>query len=220
MIEAVIFDLDDLMIDSEIFHFEALKVLMKKYGKTTPEEWFEPLIGLDNYESAEFVIKTAQLPITVETYLKETLQNLLDLLPQFVKPNPGLLELIEALEQAGYRLGVASNSFKVYVKLALETLGVHNSFQCVVTADDVKQGKPAPDIYLRAAECLDVAPENCLALEDSPVGMISALAAGMSCVVIPNAYLKEANFSEATHVFPSLEAVHKALPAILNDRKA
>ena len=215
-IEAVIFDLDDLMIDSERFHFDALKRLMKKYGKSTPEEWFAPMIGLDNYECAEFVIKNAQLPITVDAYVDQTLENLIELLPQMIKPNPGLFELIDLLTGSGIKLGVASNSFRKYVTLALESLGVIDSFACVITAEDVEQGKPAPDIYLLAAQCLGTEPECCLALEDSPAGMIAALSAGMSCAVIPNQHIKGANFSDATYVFSSLVELTLALPEILS----
>lgn len=215
-IEAVIFDLDDLMIDSERFHFDALKRLMKKYGKSAPEDWFAPMIGLDNYECAEFVIRNAHLPLSVDAYLNQTLENLIELLPQMVKPNPGLLELIDVLTGSGVKLGVASNSFKKYVTLALESLGVIDSFACVITAEDVEQGKPAPDIYLLAAQCLEADPENCLALEDSPVGMIAALSAGMFCAVIPNQHIQGANFSDATYVFSSLVELTQALPEILS----
>ena len=215
-IEAVIFDLDDLMIDSERFHFDGLKRLMKKYGKNAPEDWFASMIGLDNYECAEFVIRNAHLPLSVDVYLNQTLENLIELLPQMVKPNPGLLELIDMLTGSGIKLGVASNSFKKYVTLALESLGVIDSFACVITAEDVEQGKPAPDIYLLAAQCLEADPENCLALEDSPVGMIAALSAGMFCAVIPNQHIQGANFSDATYVFSSLVELTQALPEILS----
>ena len=120
---------------------------------------------------------------------------------------------------ADLKLGVASNSFKVYVEIALRALGIFDIYKCILSADDVEQAKPAPDIYLLAAHCLGVAPENCLVLEDSPHGMIAALDAGMSCAVIPNLHLKDVNFADATYVFSSLLDLTQSLPTILNNGK-
>ena len=91
MIEAVIFDLDGLMIESEQFHFDIMKRLLAKYGKNPSESWFEPMIGMDNLECAEFVIRETHLPLTPEAYIQEKYDIMLDLLPEIAKPNPGLL---------------------------------------------------------------------------------------------------------------------------------
>lgn len=219
MIEAVIFDLDGLMIESERFHFDIMERLLAKYGKSPSEAWFEPMIGMDNIEGAEFVIRETQLPLTPEAYIQEKYDIMLHLLPEVAKPNPGLLELLQSLMDADLKLGVASNSFKVYVEIALKALGILDIYKCVLSADDVEQAKPAPDIYLLAARRLGVAPENCLVLEDSPHGMIAALDAGMSCAVIPNPHLKDVNFDDATYVFSSLFDLTKFLPTILNNGK-
>jgi len=218
-IDAVIFDLDGLMIESERFHFDIMERLLAKYGKSAPEAWFEPMIGMDNVECAEFVIRETELPLTTEAYLQEKYDVILDLLPEVAKPNPGLLELIDNLLAAGIKLGVASNSFEVYVKIALDSLGIYSLFKCVLSADDVDRAKPAPDIYLLASQCLGVEPEHCLVLEDSRHGMQAALAAGMHCAMIPNPYFKDTNFDEATFVFPSLVELKRALPEILNGRQ-
>jgi HAD superfamily hydrolase (TIGR01509 family) len=216
-IEAVIFDMDGLMIESERFHYDIMRLLLAKYGKKPSETWFEPMIGMDNIEGAEFVIRETGLPLTPEAYIREKYDIMLNLLPEVSKPNPGLLELLQDLMDAGLKLGVASNSFAVYVRIALEALGIIDDFCCVLSADDVEKAKPAPDIYFLAAKCLGVAPENCLVLEDSPHGMVAALEAGMSCAVIPNPHLKDANFDDATFVFSSLVALRQELPEILNN---
>lgn len=217
MIKAVIFDVDGLMIDSERFHFDVLGLLLAKYGKEPSEAWFEPMIGMDNIEGAEFVIQEAHLPLTPEAYIQEKYDIMLKLLPEVSKPNPGLLDLLQDLISAGLKLGVASNSFAVYVKIALEALGVIDDFHCILSADDVEKAKPAPDMYLLAANCLDVAPEDCLVLEDSPHGMMAALAAGMACAVVPNPHLKNTNFDDATYIFSSLFEVKQSLPKIFNN---
>jgi len=217
MIKAVIFDVDGLMIESERFHFDVMGLLLGKYGKKPSEAWFEPMIGMDNIEGAEFVIREARLPLTPEAYIQEKYDIMLNLLPEVSKPNPGLMELLQDLMTAELKLGVASNSFAVYVRIALEALGIIDDFHCILSADDVEKAKPAPDMYLLAAQCLGVAPEHCLVLEDSPHGMLAALAAGMACAVVPNPHLKGANFEEATYIYPSLFEVKQSLPKILNN---
>ena len=123
-------------------------------------------------------------------------------------PVDGLEELLELLRAKGLKLGMASNSPSDYVDAALGAIKVRHFFECVVSVDDVSKGKPAPDPYLAAAECLSVDSEDCLAIEDSPSGMRSALAAGMRCVVIPNADLEASDFAGASARYDSL--VHLA----------
>lgn len=216
-IEAVIFDLDGLMIESEQFNFDVIRRLLEKYGKQVDEAWFEPTIGMDNLETAEFLINATGLHLTPEAFIQEKHNLMIGVLPEVTKPNPGLMDVLGDLVDAQLKLGVASNSFKVYVRTALETLGVYGSFGCVLSADDVEHTKPAPDIYLLAAERLGVPAEKCLALEDSPLGMQAALAAGMACVAIPNPHLKGEDFGDATFVFPSLVEFRRSMPRILNN---
>ncbi|MFU8826363.1 MAG: HAD family hydrolase [Brevefilum sp.] len=216
-IEAVIFDLDGLMIESEQFNFDVITRVLEKHGKQVNQAWFEPTIGMDNLETAEFLINETGLHLTPEEFIEEKHDLMLRVLPEVTKPNPGLMDVLQDLIDAELKMGVASNSFRVYVRTALETLGVYESFGCVVSADDVEHTKPAPDIYLLAAERLGVQPEKCLALEDSPLGMQAALKAGMACVAIPNPHLKGEDFGGATFVFSSLVAFRQNMPRILNN---
>jgi HAD superfamily hydrolase (TIGR01509 family) len=216
MIEAVIFDMDGLMIDSERFHFDCIVALAARYGKRVEEEWFEYTIGMDNIECAEFVMNQTGLHLTTEAYLDELYDIINELLPDNCVPNPGLFDLIDQLVAMDIRLGVASNSHKTYVESALSILGIKDRFACVFTANDVQNAKPAPEIYLAASDYLQVKPEKCLALEDSPLGMTAALQAGMSCAVVPNPHVDAAGFSDATYIFPSLIELTQALPRLLN----
>lgn len=219
-IEGVIFDLDGLMIESERFHFDAMAVLLSRYGKQHDEAWFEPMVGMDNIACAKFVIAQTNIPLTPDEYIKENYDVILEFLPEFCQPNPGLLGLIDDLLASELRLGVASNSYQPYVNAALSSLGILEHFDCIVTAGDVQKGKPAPDMYLAAAHCLGLAPNQCVALEDSPVGMTAALRAGIPCVVIPSPHVNESLFNEATFTFSSLEALRQALPQVLSNGQA
>jgi putative hydrolase of the HAD superfamily len=106
-------------------------------------------------------------------------------------PRPGLIELLEAARQRGLALAVASSSGSGWVEGWLARHDLRAYFGCVRTRDHVRQVKPAPDLFLSAAECLDMAPAECVVFEDSPNGMRAAAAAGMRCVAVPIALLAD-----------------------------
>jgi putative hydrolase of the HAD superfamily len=186
-IQAVIFDLDGLMIDSEPLSMKAWGTLLAEYGVELGLEDFKSTIGLDSYASARLLKERLELTENVEHLVDRSEEDLLEL-----------------LRGKGLKLGMASNSPSDYVDAALGAIKMRHFFECVIPVDHVSKGKPAPDPYLAAAECLAVEPGNCLAIEDSPSGMRSALAAGMRCVVIPNADLEASDFAGANARYESL----------------
>jgi len=216
MIQAAIFDLDGLMIESERIHFDAMETLLARYSKKPVQEWFKDMIGMDNMECAEFVIAQTSLPISSVQFNELVYEIINERSPGIFTPKHGLLSLINDLVARDIKLGVASNSRSDYVTTALATMKVIDKFECILTSDDVKNAKPAPDMYLAAAQCLGVPPQNCMGVEDSPHGMKAALNAGMSCVVVPNSSLKEADFPGATYIYSSLEEFRQSLSQVLN----
>jgi HAD superfamily hydrolase (TIGR01509 family) len=135
--------------------------------------------------------------------------------PERLAPLPGLFRLLDELEARGIPRAVATSGHRHYAQLALRTLGVADRFQALATGDEVARGKPAPDIFLLAAERLGVQPTGCLVLEDSHLGVAAAKAAGMRAVAVPNPRIPAAQFSEADYVFDSLVAVHEKLDELL-----
>jgi HAD superfamily hydrolase (TIGR01509 family) len=207
-IQAVIFDLDGLMIDSEPLSMKAWGILLAKYDVELGLEDFKSTIGLDSLASARLLKERLELTENVELLVERSEMMRLEIIEKEAVPVDGLEELLEQLRGKGLKLGMASNSPSDYVDAALAAIKVRHFFECVVSVDHVSKGKPAPDPYLAAAECLSVEPENCLAIEDSPSGMESALAAGMRCVVIPNADLEASDYTRANARYESL--VHLA----------
>lgn len=210
-IKAVIFDFDGLMIKSESIAYQVWCEVLGQYGKNFTEEIYHNLIGREPFETIDYLIEVLDLPLTpqelFETYWsKRTERVCLD-----VSPAPGLVDLMQFLTDRGLILAVASNSPSKYVLEVLEALGLSKSFGCVRCREDVAQGKPAADVYLAAAACLEVDPEHCLALEDSPIGLQAALNAGMRCFVVPNEDLKGDDFSGAEGRYNSLSEVLSAL---------
>jgi HAD superfamily hydrolase (TIGR01509 family) len=214
-IQAVVFDLDGLMIESEQYHFDALKELLARYDKQASPEWFHSMIGMDNEESAQFVLAQTGIPLTPDAFNDMRYEIITSLLPRIYKPKAGLLDLLQAVGERGLGLSIASNSRRDYVTKALMMLGILNDFECVITSGDVAHAKPAPDVYLAAASCLGNSPEQCLAVEDSPHGMQAALGAGMPCVAVPNPDLQDLDFKGATFIFSFLVEFLRSLDQVL-----
>jgi len=120
-------------------------------------------------------------------------------------PMPGVLALLDALDGENIPCAVASNSERVWVDRVLDITGLTSRFQAIATADEVAHPKPAPDVYLLAAERLGVVPTHCVAFEDSPRGLAAAHAAGMFTVAVPTALTRHFDFEQAHHLVESLE---------------
>ena len=203
-IGAVIFDLDGLMVYSEELGLESWRQFLAEYGFWMEEEEYHHFIGIDSRVSTDYVIQKTGLPIGPEEILRRRRELMLTLINEKLPVAEGLFPLVRKLSDFHYPMAVASNNFRTYVEHVLTRIKLRNLFTCVVTVDDVLNSKPSPDIYLAASKCLKIPCDVCLVLEDSPTGMRAALDAGMTCVVIPNRYLQEFDFSGAHARFNSL----------------
>ncbi len=213
--QAVIFDLDGLMINSENWSLKAYRQILAPYGKFLEDQDYHSLIGMDSEASAMHITRLTGVPLHWQTLARVHWQRLIELIDAELTPRRGVIELVNELVDRQYPLGVASNSPIDYVEHALTAIGVRAAFRCVVGYDQVARSKPAPDVYLAVAACLGVVPVRCLALEDSPTGMRAALAAGMRCAVVPNEHLRSADFTGAYRCYDSLDDLRTDLPSML-----
>ena len=132
-----------------------------------------------------------------------------------LRPYPGVADLVHQLDSRGTLLALVTSSLKAEAELALVTFGLAHLFRVVVTAEDVANGKPAPDGYLLAARRLNVEPAGCIVIEDSPTGVRAAKAAAMSCVAVTNTHSPQ-QLHEATLIVTKLEP--GCLDAMLNNK--
>jgi HAD superfamily hydrolase (TIGR01509 family) len=183
---AVIFDNDGLLLDTEEAWTRAEEALFTRHGSTFTIEHKRELIGTSPTTSAAKLEVMLDMPGQGASLMEELHDQVMEEALAGVPARPGALELVEAVRAAGLPLGVASNSARAFVERVLSVAGLLDGhFDVVVTADDVKNPKPAPDLYLAACAALGAEPGRSAALEDSAVGAAAAVAAGMYVVAVP-----------------------------------
>lgn len=184
---AVVFDNDGLLLDTEEAWTRAERTLFARCGREFTEADKRTLIGSSRSLAAVKLEALLQRPGEGEALMDELLELVMDEALHGVAARPGALALIERLLDAGVLLAVASNSEPEFVERTLSGAGLlpDGPFVTVVTAADIEHPKPAPDIYLEACRRLAVAPHEAVALEDSPIGVAAAAAAGMFVIGVP-----------------------------------
>ena len=181
---AVIFDLDGVIWDGEPLYHEAFNVVLAPYGHTVTESDYSQIIGLSVEAAWDWVLKHFSLTESPAVFYRSYDDAVLELMKQPREPLPGVSDLLRQLKARGIPLGLASASLRQWVDTTLGGLGLNGAFATTVTASEVEQSKPAPDLYVTAAERLGVPPGECLAFEDTPSGIASAKAAGMFAVQV------------------------------------
>jgi HAD superfamily hydrolase (TIGR01509 family) len=182
----VLLDLDGTLCDTETDWIAAEGDIAREHSAEWTEADALHIVGFDLYDSAAYVRDRMRLPLTVD----QTVELMLDRVIARVRARgvdwrPGAVELVAACNDQGVPIALVTSSHKPFVAAILEAMP-HGSFDAVVTGDVVPNGKPAPDPYLLAAQALGIDPSACVAIEDSPTGSRSALAAGCAVVVVPN----------------------------------
>lgn len=206
-VRAVVFDLDGLLVDSEPVQIAAWEAFLAELGHTLDDALLAEMFGLRLMDSARLVRDRLGLPLTVEEVMARRDAHFFAALPGRLHPMPGARELVAALQARGVPLALATSGHRRYVDLALESAAIPKVFDVEVTGEMVQRGKPDPETFLTAARLLDVAPERCLVLEDSPNGVRAAKNAGMTCIAIPNDDTSGLDLSLADEVMGGLEEV-------------
>jgi HAD superfamily hydrolase (TIGR01509 family) len=185
VIEAVVFDLDGLLLDSEQGWDEVREQLARERGGRWHDQAQRDMMGMSSTEWARYMHEVIGLPEPPEEINREVVRRLAVRYRENLPAITGARESVERLA-ARWPLGLATSSNRELIDLALELLGVKQFFQATVSSEEVARGKPAPDVYLEAARRLGVNAARAAAVEDSHNGILSAKAAGMRVIAIPN----------------------------------
>ena len=185
MIDAVVFDLDGVLLDTEGLWDEARRQLAEERGGRWHEQAQRAMMGMSSPEWSRYMHDEIGLPDPPEEIAAEVVRRLEELYRERLPVIPGAIEAVRRLGQR-WPLGVASSSNRPLIDLFIELTGTAALFQATVSSEEVARGKPAPDVYLEAARRLGVDPGRAVAIEDSENGIRSAAAAGMHVIAIPN----------------------------------
>jgi HAD superfamily hydrolase (TIGR01509 family) len=200
---AVVFDMDGLLLDTEVLWHRAEVELFTRRGMEFTWDDKLTVIGSSFEFTGRYFADRLGVPREEgPALIKEMIELMHEHLREQVAGRPGAVELVERL-RGRTRLGLASNSPRALVDTALATAGITDAFDAIVTSDDVALAKPAPDLYLLACERLGVAPDEALALEDSSSGVAAAKAAGLTCIAVPQ--FAGTDVSAADRIIDSLE---------------
>ena len=208
MIKAVIYDLDDLMVNSNPLHTEASDKVLQKYGvsqKKLPEHMRAKFIGMRVSDILKNLIDYFQLGVNLEDLREKRSAIFLELVRKKLQVMPGLFQSLKLFRQNKFKIALASSGTKKYINIVLEKFKVADYFDVIVSGDDVKRGKPSPETYFIAVKKLSIRPSQAVVLEDATNGIAAAKAAGCFCIAIKNPHTPKQDLSKADLVINSLK---------------
>ena len=184
-LDAVVFDLDGVLIDSEQAWDMARRQVVAESGGRWRASATRAMMGMSSIEWSRYMHTTLALRLPVGEINDRVVARLLATYAHALPVLPGAVRVVRELA-AHWPLGLASSSNRTVIDAVLRAMHVENSFRAVVSSEELAHGKPAPDVYLAAAELLRVEPVHAVAIEDSTNGIRAAAAAGMAVVAVPN----------------------------------
>ena len=204
---ALLLDFDGVIVDSEGIQFRAVNQALEPFGvQISPEEWIERCVGHKARDFLPAILHDRIDADQLEALLVAKSEALQQLIRQTAPvARPGIPELIATARDRGFRRGIASATSQADIGYVVERLGLASQIEVIVSSDSVARPKPAPDVYLRAAELLGVAPLRCVVIEDTPTGLAAGRAAGMRCVAFPNQWTAALDFRDADFHVQSLD---------------
>ncbi len=192
MIEAVLFDMDGVLVDSEAYIRQAAMSMFAEKGYRVSETDFMPFTGMGENRYLGGVAEKHQIPFDLEADKRRTYEIYAELVRGKLDPLDGVKEFIYNCIYKNLKLAVASSADPVKVYINLEEIGLESSlFQAIVTGQDIEHKKPSPDIFLRAAELLGVKPEKCLVVEDAISGVQAGKAAKAKVLALRTSFSTE-----------------------------
>jgi len=202
-VKGVIFDMDGLMVDTEMFYFQVEREMGRRYGRVVEDSLLHRMMGQKPIDSMRMFVEELGIDEDPLVLLAERDERILEAMRRELRPMPGLYELLEALRPVA-KLAVGTGNTRKMVQEVLRILGLEGFFDFVQTSDNVQAGKPSPEIFEKACQGLGLEGSQAAVLEDSANGIRAAHAAGCLPLAVPNEYTRNQDFSLAHRVFSDL----------------
>jgi len=209
---AVIFDMDGVLIDSQPLHYALDVRVLNACGCPATLETVTPYTGMgnpDRWPKYKEDLNLSQEPQELIAMAEEAMRDIFS--SANLPPIDGVSLLIDGIRAMGIQTGVASSSSHELISMILQKTGLSDKFDFIVSGEDVSEGKPSPEIYLKAVEKTGLAPENCVAIEDAPAGILAAKNAGVTCIAYKNPGTIGQDFTHASYVISKFD---DAIPII------
>ncbi len=211
-IHAVIFDMDGVLVDSEFLHIKAEKKTFSPYGIELSKEEINTYMGMGVKMMLKSLIQKYSLPLTREALYCIHEKNLSEIFQEELKMMPGVTEIISYLKNRKIKLAVASSSSLYLINLILQKMHLKSIFDVVLSGEEVANGKPFPDIFIKTAELLNVQPDRCVVIEDSKNGVTAAKNAGMLCIGFKSPNSKNQDINRSDYIVADLIKIKELLP--------
>ena len=215
-VEAALFDMDGLLLDTEALYIQAMQTTARTLKRDMPLEFCHSMVGIPGKECNLMIEAFYGEGFSIDEFRGHFSASIRKLLDERIPVKPGAIELLDFLEARGIPRAVATSAGRTTAEHHLGRAGLLGRFQALATRDDVTHAKPEPDVYLEAARRLGVAPERCVAFEDSNVGLTAAHAAGTMAFFVPDivAPLPEVR-AKAVRVLDDLHEARRILEAAI-----
>ena len=203
--KAVIFDMDGVIIDSEPIHFEVDMQTMKDFGCSISKEELNKYVGTTNEYMWTDIKNKYKLDQSVEeiiNYRSEMVKR--KVIESDLIPIEGIADLLKELKVKNIPAAIASSSPRDFIEVVVSKFQLEDYFSCILSGEEVENGKPAPDIYVETAKKLGISPEECIVIEDSKNGVLAAKKAGMKCIGFKNINSGDQDLSKADCIVSSI----------------
>lgn len=208
MIHAIIFDMDGVLIDSQPMHYLGDQQTLAAHGVHVPVEEMTAYAGTTNQLRFELFKERYHLEADTADLIRQREETMIRLVRESdAVPTAGSVDLLKSIKAAGLKTAVASSSSYQFIYAVLEKLGIVSYFDLIFSGEDVKNGKPAPDVFLETCDKLDEKPETCVVIEDSANGVLAAVRAGMTCLGYQNPTSGEQDLSKADAVVDDFRTI-------------
>jgi len=211
-IHAVIFDMDGVLVDSEFLHIKAEKKTFSPYGIELSKEEINTYMGMGVKMMLKSLIQKYSLPLTGEALFRIHEKNLSEIFQEELEMMPGAMEIISYLKNRKIKLALASSSSLYLINLILQKMHLKSIFDVVLSGEEVANGKPFPDIFIKTAELLNVQPDRCVVIEDSKNGVTAAKNAGMLCIGFKSPNSKNQDINRSDYIVADLIKIKELLP--------
>ena len=200
----MVFDLDGVLANTEDLYEQACGSVLGRRGRTYDAPLREQMMGRPVADSIQIMIDAHGLAEPLHLLIEECDDVMQVLLATSLAPMPGVVELLDGLEAAGVPAAVATSALREYADFVLTRLELKQRFRFVLTSEDIRRGKPDPEVYLLACQRLELSPNQIMVLEDSANGCRAAVAAGAFTVAVPNRHTAKHDFAGAQFIAETL----------------